>query len=104
MRVRKERAVLVGCIVRGDDGHTSDNLVELTALAETAGAIVVDTFQQKVYKVNPATYIGSGKAKQLGERVVKYKADVVYSITTCLRGRFVSLKILSKRKCLIAVN
>jgi GTP-binding protein HflX len=100
LRVRKERAILVGCIVRGSDGHTSDNLVELTALAETAGAIVVDTFQQKVYKVNPSTYIGSGKAKQLGERVVKYKADVVIFDNDLSPGQIRDLEKIVEAKVL----
>jgi len=54
-----------------------DDLVELTALAESAGAVVVDRFQQKIHSINPATYIGKGKADQLAERVKRFKADVV---------------------------
>ncbi len=75
LKVRRERAVLVGAILRGGNG--SDDLAELTALAESAGAIVVDRFQQKIRTVNPTTYIGKGKAGQLGERVKRFKADVV---------------------------
>jgi GTP-binding protein HflX len=75
LRVRKERAILVGAITAGDR-HT-DNLVELTALAESAGAIVADRFQQKIRKINPSTYIGKGKAEQLSQRVKRFGADVV---------------------------
>jgi len=75
LRVRKERAILVAAIPRGrSDG---DDLAELTALAESAGAIVVDRFQQKIRTINPARYIGKGKAEQLKERVKKFRADVV---------------------------
>ncbi len=73
LRVRKERAILVAAVV----GSDRDDLVELTALAETAGAVVVDRFQQKIRSINPSTYIGKGKADQLGERVKRFKADVV---------------------------
>jgi GTP-binding protein HflX len=76
LQVRKERAVLVGAAVRGRKRH-SDNLVELTALARTAGALIVDRFQQKISKIHSATYIGKGKAEMLGGRVKKYSADVV---------------------------
>jgi GTP-binding protein HflX len=75
LRVKKERAILVGTIL-----HTrsdSDNLVELTALAESAGAIVVDRFQQKIHTINPTTHIGKGKAELLAGRVKRFKADVV---------------------------
>jgi len=75
LRVRKERAILVGAVLYGGGG--SDNLVELTALAESAGAIVVDRFQQKIRTINPTTYIGKGKAEMLAGRVRRFKADVV---------------------------
>jgi GTP-binding protein HflX len=52
--------------------------VELTALAESAGAIVVDRFQQKISRPHPATYMGRGKAELLSERVKRVsQADVV---------------------------
>jgi GTP-binding protein HflX len=54
----------------------ADDLAELTALAQSAGAVVVDRFQQKIRSINPSTYIGKGKADQLGERVKRFKADV----------------------------
>jgi len=76
LQVRKERAVLVAAAVRGRKNH-SDNLVELSALARTAGALVVDRFQQKISRIHPATYIGKGKAEMLADRVKKYQADVV---------------------------
>jgi GTP-binding protein HflX len=55
----------------------ADDLAELTALAQSAGAVVVDRFQQKIRSIRSATYIGKGKADQLGERVKRFKADVV---------------------------
>ena len=82
LRVRKERAVLVAAVLRKESIglHThsdGDDLIELTALAESAGAVVVDRFQQKIRTINPTTYIGKGKAEQLGQRVRRFKADVV---------------------------
>jgi GTP-binding protein HflX len=75
LRVKKERAILVAAILPGRKDH--DDLKELTALAESAGAIVVDRFQQKLHKINPALYIGKGKAEQLTERVKQFNADLV---------------------------
>ena len=75
LRVRKERAILVAA-VPGGAGQT-DDLAELTALAQSAGAVVVDRFQQKIRSIHPATYIGKGKADQLGDRVRRFSADVV---------------------------
>jgi len=75
LKVRKERAILVG-VIQGPRTQT-DSLAELKALAKTAGAIVVDTFQQKTHTINPATYIGSGKATELTERARCNKTDVI---------------------------
>jgi GTP-binding protein HflX len=75
LRVRKERAILVAAVLRGRGGP--DDLAEMIALAESAGAIVVDRFQQKIRTINPSTYIGKGKAEQLAGRVKKFKANVV---------------------------
>jgi len=75
LKVRKERAALVAAILkRRSDG---DNLAELTALAESAGAVVADRFQQKIAQIRPKTYIGKGKVEELAERVKRFNVDVV---------------------------
>ena len=80
LQVRKERAILVGAPLRGN-GFKGDNLVELTALAETAGAIVVDRFIQKVTRITPGTYIGRGKGNAR-DRVSHFKPTSSSSTTT----------------------
>ena len=75
LTVKKERAILVGATLRGRAG--GDDLAELTALAESAGAVVVDRFQQKIRRINPSTYVGKGKAEQLADRAKHFKADVI---------------------------
>ena len=51
LRVKKERAILVAAFLRSS--NYGDDLAELTALAVSAGAVVVDRFQQKIRKINP---------------------------------------------------
>jgi len=75
LKVRKERAVLVAAIQTAR--RQAVGLAELKALAKTAGAIVVDTFQQKIKTINPVSYIGSGKSALLAQRVKRHKANVV---------------------------
>ena len=78
LKVQAERAVLVGVILKRKHKTNSDDVLgELTALAESAGAVVVDRFIQKMGRPNTKTYIGSGKAKMLAERVENKEADVV---------------------------
>jgi GTP-binding protein HflX len=73
--VKKERALLVAAILPNQS--LRDNLKELSSLALTAGAIIVDKVQQQVKFVNPATYIGKGKTAQIAARVEKLDLDVV---------------------------
>ena len=75
LRIRKERAILVGAVL-ATDGAASD-LTELEALVESAGGVVVDRLKQKVRSIKPATYIGRGKAEELGKRVKRFRADLV---------------------------
>ena len=53
LKVKKERAILVAALLRSTD--LGDDLAELTALAKSAGAVVVDRFQQKLRKIKPPT-------------------------------------------------
>ncbi len=98
LRVKKERAVLVAAVLHSLDG--ANGLSELTALAESAGAVVVDRFQQKIRKINPSTYIGKGKAEQLGTRVKRFKADVVIFDNDLSPGQIRELEKIVEAKVL----
>jgi GTP-binding protein HflX len=56
---------------------TDDPCDEIRGLAETAGAKVVGEMTQKRHEVQLATYLGSGKVKELAEQVDAADADVV---------------------------
>ena len=58
-----ERAILVS--VEPDEELRPYAIEELTALAETAGAVVVGEFYQRRQRPDPAHYIGSGKTLEL---------------------------------------
>ncbi len=66
MNKTAERALLVGAIYgRMDETTVNEHLDELMSLAETAGAEVVGRIKQRLKKINPATFIGKGKAEQI---------------------------------------
>lgn len=98
LKVKKERAVLVAAVPRSLDGI--NGLSELTALAESAGAVVVDRFQQKIRRINPSTYIGKGKAEQLGTRVKRSNADVVIFDNNLSPGQIRELEKIVEAKVL----
>ena len=64
--VDQEKALLVGVIQPGTtESQIHEHLDELELLAETAGAKIADRITQRVSKINPATFIGKGKAEEL---------------------------------------
>ena len=76
-QVRLERVVLCGVWTQGTVTEAENSLRELAALAETAGSQVLEGVIQRRDKPDPATYLGSGKAKELRELVVSTGADTV---------------------------
>jgi GTP-binding protein HflX len=72
-----EKVVLVGVWTEGTSEMAENSLQELRALAETAGAQVMDGVIQRRESPDPATYIGSGKVAELRELVVHTGADTV---------------------------
>ncbi|MBM3916848.1 MAG: GTPase HflX [Sphingomonadales bacterium] len=62
----EERCVLVGVITsETTEDVAQEHLDELEFLAETAGAITVEKFFQKLPYPNPRTYVGTGKLEEI---------------------------------------
>ncbi|PWF88886.1 GTPase HflX [Kocuria rosea] len=76
-QLRLERVVLAGLWTEGTLAEAENSLRELAALAETAGSEVLDGIVQRRLKPDPATYLGSGKAKELRDIVAATGADTV---------------------------
>ncbi len=76
-QLRLERVVLVGVWTEGTIGDAENSLVELAALAETAGSQVLEGLIQRRGRPDPATYIGRGKVGELRGVVLATGADTV---------------------------
>ena len=64
--VKAETAVLVGLITRTqDERKTAEYLDELEFLAETAGAVTVKRFTQRLDSPSSVTYVGKGKLEEI---------------------------------------
>lgn len=62
----EERAVLVGLINdTQDEARSREYLDELAFLADTAGAVAVRRFTQKLDYPNPRTFVGKGKLEEI---------------------------------------
>lgn len=76
-KLRLERVVLIGVHAPGEQKLAEVSLRELAALAETAGSQVLDGVLQKRALPDAATYLGSGKARELADIVASVDADTV---------------------------
>ncbi len=63
-----ETAVLVGLELPSEASAAVEPLEELARLADTAGALVVDRLLQRRPHPDAATFVGKGKAAEVGER------------------------------------
>ena len=80
-QLRLENVVLVGVYPQGAQADAENSLRELAALAETAGAVVLDGVLQRRPHPDPATYVGRGKAAELKDIVAATGADTVIADT-----------------------
>jgi GTP-binding protein HflX len=97
-QLRLERAVLMGVWTGGDITDAENSMRELAALAETAGAEVLEGLMQRRERPDPATFIGSGKAKQLRDVVVETGADTVICDGELTPGQLRKLEEIVKVK------
>ena len=75
---KAETAVLVGLITQQqDEAKTKEYLDELEFLADTAGAVTVKRFTQKVQGPSQVTYVGKGKLDEI-KQYVKLQEDAYY--------------------------
>ncbi len=97
-QIRLETVVLVGVWTEGTLRDAERSLAELARLAETAGSVVVDGLVQRRDRPDPATYIGSGKAKELRDVVVATGADTVIADGELTPGQLRQLEEVVKVK------
>ena len=77
--VKAETAVLVGLITQQqDEAKTKEYLDELEFLADTAGAVTVKRFTQKVQGPSQVTYVGKGKLDEI-KQYIKQQEDAYYN-------------------------
>ena len=79
-QLRLERVVLIGVYSRSQ-ADAEMSMRELSALAETAGAVVLDGLLQRRSHPDPSTFLGSGKAEELRAVVQAVGADTVIADT-----------------------
>ncbi len=74
----EEKAILVGVVQKNqEEQEVHENLDELAFLAETAGAIAIKTFIQKLPQPDSRTFIGKGKLEEVAAYLKNHHADII---------------------------
>ncbi len=67
---QEEKAVLIGLVTKDqNEAQVKEYLDELAFLAETAGAIAVKTFYQKLSHPDSKTFVGKGKLEEIKDYI-----------------------------------
>ena len=75
---QKEKAMLVG-VIHGElnKDKVYQHLDELLLLTETAGGEVIDNVVQKINRINPSFFIGTGKANEIINRAKQQNISMI---------------------------
>ncbi len=102
---KQEQAILVGVIQPfQDESEINDYLDELEFLADTAGAIIIKRFIQKIDEPNPRTFIGKGKVLDIATFVEEHNIDMVIFDDELTPTQLRNLENEFKRKVLDRTN
>ncbi len=73
----QEKAVLIGVISQNQSIETANEyLDELAFLAQTAGAITINRFQQKLSHPDPKTFVGKGKLEEITQYIKTHQINL----------------------------
>ncbi|MGA7272156.1 MAG: GTPase HflX [Acidimicrobiia bacterium] len=78
LEIARQRGFLIGVVVGGDDMEEAErSLAELELLTDTAGSDPIASELVRRDRIDPATFIGSGKAAELAQVSAGLDIDVV---------------------------
>ena len=74
----KEKAILIGLINKDNsEEKVNEHLDELAFLTETAGALPIKKFTQKLDFPNPKTFVGSGKLYEINNYIKENEVELI---------------------------
>jgi GTP-binding protein HflX len=105
-----EKAILIGVINQYQgERQVNDFLQELAFLAETAGAVPVKKFIQKLETPHPRTFVGTGKLAEIQDYIKENNIDLIIFddelTATQLRNldKILSIKILDRTNLILDI-
>ena len=98
---KEERAVLVGVVHKEQtEQEVHEYLDELAFLAETAGAVSVKKFMQKLAHTDSKTYIGKGKLEEIRRYVEGRDIDVLIFDDELSGAQIMNIEKAANVKCI----
>ena len=106
-----EKAVLVGVVTQNqNEAQLKEYLDELAFLAETAGAVAMNRFTQKLDSPHPKSFVGSGKLSEILDYVKKNEIELVIfddelspTQTRNIETSFKGLKVMDRSKLILDI-
>lgn len=106
-----EKAILVGVIHGSLEEHVvNEHLDEMELLADTAGAEVLGRITQRLNRINPAFFVGKGKAeqiinqaKELGVSLVIFDEDLSPAQTKNFQEISNSIKVIDRSALILDI-
>lgn len=106
-----ERAILVGAVHgKFDELIIDEHLDEMELLADTAGSDVVGRVTQRLNKINPAYFVGKGKAeqimnqaKELGVSLVIFDEDLSPAQTKNFQSLSENIKVIDRSALILDI-
>jgi GTP-binding protein HflX len=100
LTVAQERVLLVGVTLPESGLDPWGRLTELAALTRTAGAQIADQIIVKRRAINPRYYIGTGKAREIAEKVHTDEIDTIIFDNDLSPAQIRELEEIASRKVL----
>lgn len=113
--IKSETAILVGLITKNqNERKTNEYLDELEFLAETAGAVTVKRFTQKMDGPSSVSYVGKGKLEEIRDYIVAEEEaerevgmvifdDELSAKQLCNIGQALGVKILDRTNLILDI-
>ncbi len=96
--VYREKALLVGAILDDDSKRNDTPFEELERLVRTAGADIRGRILQRRGHPDPATYVGSGKVREIAQQAVALGCDLVIFDNELTAGQVRNLEKALEKK------
>jgi GTP-binding protein HflX len=98
LAVQAERVLLITVMLPDSTADPMDPVGELRSLARTAGASIVDEMLVKRQEINPALYVGSGKAQEIAQRCELNNVDTIIFDNDLAPNQIRELEKITRRK------